>query len=42
MFKLKTYGKRFHLNFRRRKGWVLSGFSASKSILKAWKNMGIV
>ena len=40
--KLEKYGNRFYLNLKRRKGWLLTGFSASKSILKVWKNMGII
>lgn len=42
MVKLEKYGKRFHLNLKRRKGWILAGFSMSKSMLRAWKNMGLV
>ena len=25
-----------------REGWALAGFSASESILKEWKNMGLI
>ena len=42
MFKIQTYGKRFHINLKKRKGWILAGFSISKKMLKDWKNMGLI